>query len=89
MSQERRYARVEPRGLVSKTATLIVDMRRPVMEAVLIEMSAGGACVFVQGQGDIPDRLTLLHAGVKKACRVVWKRGRRVGLQFCTRRSVY
>ena len=52
-------------------------------------MSAGGACVFVHGQDDIPNYLTLLHAGIKKTCRVVWRRGRRIGLQYLNQRSVY
>ena len=89
MLQERRYARVEPRGLVSKSATLIVNLHQPVMDCEVIELSAGGACVFVHGQGDIPNSFTLLHAGVKKACRVMWRRGRRIGLQYVSRRSVY
>jgi hypothetical protein len=86
--QERRHVRIEPRGLVSKTATLITDQRRPVVQADLIEMSAGGACVFAHGQDDIPNSLILLHAGVKKSCRVIWKRGRRIGLQFLGRRGI-
>ena len=79
---ERRYARVAPRGLVSKNATLIADLRKPVLDCVVIELSAGGGCVFVRGEADIPERLTFLHAGVKKSCRVVWRKGRRIGLQF-------
>lgn len=85
MINERRYARVAPRGLVSKNATLIVDLYSPVLDCVVIELSAGGACVFVLGGADIPDRLTLLHAGVKKSCRVIWRKGRRIGLQFHNR----
>jgi hypothetical protein len=88
-TQERRHVRVEPRGLVSKNATLIIDLRQPVMDCEIIEMSAGGACVFVHGQDEVPNNLTLLHAGTKKVCRVIWRRGRRIGLQYITRRSVY
>jgi hypothetical protein len=88
LTQQRRYARVEPRGLVSKNATLIVHPRQPVMDCEVIELSAGGACVFVHGQADVPDSLTLLHAGVKKSCRVMWRRGRRIGLEYIGRRGV-
>lgn len=79
--------RVAPRGLVSKTATLVSDLRAPTMDCVVIDISAGGACVFVNGQSDIPDRVTFLHGGAKKSCRVVWRRGRRIGLEFRTGRT--
>jgi hypothetical protein len=80
--QERQFARVEPRGLVSKNATLIVDLHKPVLECTVVDMSAGGACVFVLGQAEIPDHLTFLHAGVRKTSRVIWRKGRRIGLKF-------
>ena len=82
MQQERRYARIEPRGLVSKDAKLVIDLGQPALDCVILDLSAGGASVFVHGQRDVPDHVTLLHGGTKKPCCVVWRKGRRAGLQF-------
>jgi hypothetical protein len=80
--RERRFVRVKPSGLVSKRAKIITDPKAPAINCTLIDYSAGGACVDLGGQVDIPDRFELLHASTRKRCRVAWKRGSRLGLVF-------
>ena len=80
--EKRRFARVRPSGLVAKRGMIVIDPRRPGVGCVVIDLSAGGACVHVEGQADIPQRVTFVHSGVKKACRVAWRKGQRFGLQF-------
>jgi hypothetical protein len=79
---ERQHARVRPRGLVSNKAILVINLHTPHLVCDLIELSAGGACVFVRGDSEIPYRVTFIHSGTKKECRVVWRKGRRIGLRY-------
>jgi hypothetical protein len=81
-TEKRRFVRVRPRGLVAGRGAVVVDPRKPAIECVVIDLSAGGAQVDVHGQTAIPERVTFIHSGTRKSCRVVWRRGRRVGLQF-------
>jgi hypothetical protein len=82
MTQPRRFARVRPDGRISDQARLIVDAKAPVVECSVVDYSAGGACVELAADRALPARVELLHGGVKKRCRVVWSRGRRIGLVF-------
>ena len=82
MTQPRRFVRVRPSGLVSQQASLIVGPRAPVVPVRVIDYSAGGACVELNAETKLPPRFEILHSGVKKRCRLVWKHGRRIGLCF-------
>ena len=78
---KRRFARVRPAGLVSRTARIIVPEAPPI-DCTVIDLSAGGACLDLPEPGRLPPRFTLLHGGVKKNCLIKWKTFRRVGVQF-------
>jgi hypothetical protein len=82
MTQPRRYARVRPSGLVSGQARLILGPKAPVIDVRVVDYSAGGACIDLNAEIALPSRFELLHGGIKKRCRVAWKRGRRLGLVF-------
>ena len=80
--ENRRFVRVVPRGLVSRTATIILDPGKPVITCNVIDLSAGGACLELIGQAVIPKKFILLHGGTKKKCSVVWQSGRRLGVSY-------
>ena len=80
--ENRRFIRVAPRGLVSRTATIILDPGKPVITCNVIDLSAGGACLELIGQAVIPKKFVLLHGGTKKKCSVVWQHGRRLGVSY-------
>jgi PilZ domain len=80
--ENRRFARVRPTGLMSRAGTIIVDPKKPVISCSVIDLSAGGACLEINGQADIPKRFVFLHGGTKKKCSVVWQEGRRLGVSF-------
>jgi PilZ domain len=82
MRENRRYHRVRPAGLVAKTATIFADLKSPPIACNMVDLSAGGACIDVHGSDAIPKRFMLNHGGVKKACLVMWQKGRRVGVAF-------
>jgi hypothetical protein len=82
MREHRRFHRVRPAGLVSKTGALFADLKSRPIVCNIIDLSAGGACIDVHGGDAIPRKFILNHGGVKKTCRVVWQKGRRVGVTF-------
>ena len=82
MREHRRFIRIPPRGLVSRTATIIVDPKKPVITCNVIDQSAGGACLEICGQAVIPKQFILLHGGTRKKCHVVWQAGRRFGVSY-------
>ncbi len=80
--QKRVHARVTPSGLVSRTAKIIVDPKKPAIDCTVIDLSAGGASLDVTDPDRLPARFVLLHGGTKKKCLVKWKTFRRVGVVF-------
>ena len=82
MENQRRFHRVRPTGLVSKTGTIFADLKSAPNPCSIVDISAGGACIEVHGSDPIPNRFILNHGGVKKTCRVVWQKFRRVGVAF-------
>jgi hypothetical protein len=79
---QRRFARVRPSGKMSSMAKVIVGPRAPIIDCSIVDYSAGGACLEVNGQTQLPNRFELLFGGTKKRCRVVWNTGRRFGVVF-------
>jgi hypothetical protein len=78
----RRFVRVQPTGKDSNLAKLIVGPKIPVIDCRVVDYAAGGACLEISGQTQLPNRFELLFGGTKKRCRVVWSKGRRLGVSF-------
>jgi PilZ domain len=78
----RRFARVRPSGKVSSVAKIIVDPKASPIDCMVVDYSAGGACLQVMFGTSLPSRFELLHGATKKRCRVVWKQGQRLGVTF-------
>jgi PilZ domain len=81
MPEHRRFHRVQPSG-PARAGTIFVDLKKPVIDCNVVDISAGGACIEVHGSDAIPARFILNHGGVKKSCRIVWQKGRRIGVSF-------
>jgi hypothetical protein len=82
MDNKRRYHRVRPGGLVSATGIIFADLKSSPTACNVVDVSAGGACIEVHGSDGIPKKFILNHGGVKKLCRLVWQKGRRIGVSF-------
>jgi len=67
---------------MSRTGKIFVDLTAPAINCDIVDISAGGACIIVHGASEIPKKFILLYGGAKKSCRMVWIKGRRVGLSF-------
>ena len=80
--QKRAFARVAPSGLVSRTAKIIVDPKKPAIDCTVIDLSAGGASLDLSDPDRLPDRFVLLHGVTKKKCLVKWRKFRRIGVVF-------
>lgn len=84
MTQQRRFERIRPAGLMARTARIITGGSDPVIDCTVIDYSAGGACLDLDLSlaARLPQRFDLHHGASRKKCRVVWTRGRRVGVCF-------
>lgn len=78
----RRFARVKPNNRVSSAAKIVVGPKDPMIDCMLVDISAGGACLEVGPQAALPQRFELIHGSTRKRCRLVWKQGRRIGVSF-------
>jgi hypothetical protein len=78
----RRFARVRPTGCVSSAVKIQLDPKVPLIDGRLIDYSAGGACIEIPTGVDLPNRFEFFHGTTRKRCRLVWSRGRRVGVSF-------
>lgn len=79
---QRLFQRVRPASVEAAKAQIIVGPKSPVIACRLVDYSRGGACLEVFPMVMLPDRFELLHGGVKKKCRVAWRRGIRIGVAF-------
>jgi hypothetical protein len=82
MRDNRRFVRVRPSGLVSRTGKIVLGTKAPSIDCSVLDLSAGGACIEVDNPAALPKRFVLFHGGTKKNCVVVWKTGRRFGVSF-------
>jgi hypothetical protein len=82
MQNNRLFERIRPAGRVSRMAKIILGPKQPIIECILVDYSAGGACIQVEKHCDLPHRFELLYGTNQKRCRIVWKRGLRLGLSF-------
>jgi hypothetical protein len=81
--ENRRFTRVRPSGLVSKVAKVYADQKgAPLIDCNLIDISTGGACLETVGDATVPAKLVMVHGGVQKRGKVVWRKGRRFGVSF-------
>jgi PilZ domain len=82
MEHPRLFARLKPAGRISTVAKLFLGPKAPVVECILVDYSAGGACLQLSKFVQLPDRFEVLYGTTRKRCRVVWKRGLRFGVAF-------
>jgi hypothetical protein len=78
----RLFARLRPEGRVSRTAKIVLNPKAPIIECILVDYSAGGACLQLQKFIQLPERFEVLYGTTRKRCRVVWKRAMRIGVAF-------
>ena len=80
--ENRRYTRIRPSGLVSKTAVLILDPKAPGVTCKVVDISRGGACLELIAPVALPRRFMVVHGGTRKHCSLVWQKALRFGVCF-------
>jgi hypothetical protein len=81
MHHPRLFARTKPSGRISSIAKIFAGANAAV-DCILVDYSAGGACLQLKAFIALPDRFDVLYGTTRKHCRVVWKRGLRIGITF-------
>ncbi len=79
---QRLFQRVRPTSGQAAKAQIIVGPKVPAIACQVVDISRGGACLEVSPTVKLPERFELLHGGVRKKSRVVWRRGIRIGVAF-------
>lgn len=78
----RLFARLKPTGRISTVAKIFVGADAVPLECILVDYSAGGACLQLPRSAALPARFDVLYGTTRKHCRLVWKRGLRLGVAF-------
>lgn len=66
-------------------AWLLADAKGPPRRCAIADISAGGARLLLDGEDEVADRFVLLldsRGGARRHCRVVWRDGSMVGVEF-------
>ena len=76
--------KAEPRHRTLKPAKIIFDRRSCVIDCMVRNVSAAGACLELPSTIGVPNRFDLAIATEKypRRCRVAWKDETRVGVTF-------
>ena len=80
MAERKRY----PRLRALKSGKIVFDRRNCVIDCMVRNLSAGGACLVLPSTVGIPDRFDLVirTETYPRSCRVAWKDDTRVGVTF-------
>ncbi len=80
MAERKRY----PRLRTLKAGKIVFDRRNCVIDCMVRNVSAAGACLVLPSTVGVPDRFDLLIASEAhaRACRVAWKDDTRLGVTF-------
>jgi len=81
-SDKRRWSRVPPKGLVPRTGKILLGPKTPPIECSVVDLSAGGACLELSKDYNLPKRFEFMHSGTKRFCTVAWTRGWRIGISY-------
>ena len=75
--------RLQPRDQVSTAAKITLDSGTEI-ECVIVNRSASGVCVEVDGPATVAGQflLTIGTEDLNRRCSVIWRLGRRLGLTF-------
>ncbi len=72
---------MEPKGLVPRTAKLLVGSERIPVDCQVVNLSAGGACLKLNSMLQLPKRFEFLHGVTHNVSQLVWQRDYLVGIR--------
>lgn len=66
-----------------KTARILLNQHRSVIDCTVRNLSSNGACLNVASAVGIPDHFEIMFADHSvRACRLVWHKERQLGVEF-------
>ena len=77
--------RKKPRRQFHYSARILTDRKGPPHECSISDISETGARILLAREEDLPDRFVLLLTAAgeaRRVCRVVWRAGLTVGVEF-------
>lgn len=74
--------RAAPRRRMLFSGKIIFNQQSSVFNCIVRNISEAGACLEIESPVGIPDRFELLveAAGIRADYRVIWRRGKRIGV---------
>jgi hypothetical protein len=84
--RNRAELRKRPRRQFHYTAKIVVDGAEP-RPCTISDISHTGARLLLESEESLPDRFILLltrNGGARRQCRVVWRTGLNIGVEFAT-----
>ena len=80
----RHQRRKDRRHVINRVARFQAEVGALPRDCLITDMSKTGAKLFAEGV-EVPDRFSLLIAGaqgIRRDCRVVWRLGSEIGVEF-------
>jgi methyl-accepting chemotaxis protein len=77
--------RKKPRRQFHYNAQILTDKETPLLACTISDISQTGARLALERDEKLPDTFTLLltaNGGARRYCRVIWRDGGTVGVQF-------
>jgi hypothetical protein len=77
--------RKEPRRPLQYAARILVDATTPAQTCRLADISRTGARLVLDANAELPDSFVLVLSrtgGARRRCRVVWRAGLTMGVEF-------
>lgn len=84
--RNRAELRKKPRRHFRYNAKIIAKGSGPPRSCTISDISHSGARLVLESDGTLPDRFFLLlsRSGVRRRCRMIWRTGLTVGVEFAT-----
>jgi PilZ domain len=76
--------RRRPRVRTLKSAHILFNQHRSVIDCTVRNLSPTGACLAVESALGIPERFDVIFDGDKsiRSCRMVWHKEKQIGVEF-------
>jgi hypothetical protein len=74
--------RKEPRIPVIKPALITVNTAEKAIECKVIDLSKGGACLWLENIDELPDEFDIFYDSTARRCHVRWRTNNIIGVAF-------
>jgi hypothetical protein len=79
--------RNSPRSRTLKTAKVVFNNRRSVVDCIIRNISDDGCCLQISDPLAVPETFEMETGGGWRLCQVVWRKADRIGVKFTDQRN--